>query len=413
MQFWLEQSPKAAAKIAESLGGKTLAENVQKWTKAVVEDDPNKERFDYIACELEMIQMQLMLVNQKLDEIKQLIITVAVRDAVQHIETNYQSLMLMMITAPNATMAALQESVRVQYDAIVSQNLVFNAANIIHYYLTTSASVGVDPLLLSISKNFRKKSLIEYYVGVKSQAAAYWDSLAKAATLLRFAAEYKEMTIPLYLGQADEIDKMIVAEGVYLEDGTNVVIPNAVRDPAQAWLLNSNGTLAGTFKFVNSNGGPMLSKFDSGTQEVKQIDLNWTAGRGKYYQTGGTQFTFHRFDFQSKTVAWGGQRNAFWSPMGYGDVRTCFNNDCTWKVDHEYTTVGNLQNIVSTVPEVLVTKTFPVLWVIEELTPKNGWKWVCTKKSCDTCTDVIKADRDSYEDVASDNDCQLDIKFAL
>jgi hypothetical protein len=426
--FWINLAGSSASALVSALGYESFGEAISKFTETAADwtkGDPPTE-FSYVSCMLQQIDHKLDLILQGLDEIKELIVTVVVKQQVQNIQSSFQTLQYIMEEAPYTKREALDESMYRLYEGIIQHNFIYESARTIHDYLTTSPSEGTDPLFVSLSKNHAKDSMIEYYVHMKQDAAYYWDTLGMAANLLRYAAQYRNLNISGYLRQAKEIEAMIPAQGIFIEDGDKVIIPNLIRDLSRTLLNDTKGIIHGTMKMRVARGG---FGWVAGNRVCRFVD-KYCFSSGRRVQYTETLVRFTRTTLDNPHADWASlyfevstDHGANFYPVGMDRVvQKCQPNFEPWSLPLWGIMSTNPLKLYAILPSGIVDKDYkPDHYLMSEMVGfKDGrLQYTCSKfvdddmEALETCRDPVMSDRSSYEEVADDEDCWFDAKWDI
>jgi hypothetical protein len=417
--FWLKVAGGTSSTIAAVLGHDEMGSAIDTFVEVAdtwMRGDPPTE-FDYLSCMLQQVDHKLDMILKQLDEIKQLIVVTKVLDEVNIIETAYQQLMYMMQTAGNSSRAALKATMEDMFNNIISQNVIAGAANLINRYLTQSPSQGVDPLLLTISKNSVREDIVTYYVSVKQQASAYWDTLSKAANLMRYASRYKNQ--PAYEETAKAIEKQISDQGAFLEENDPSVIPRFIRNLARNLLQNV--PISGTMKVRYARGG--LSLFAEDAYRYWVYTPAWISSglHSQHESPTPVRFTrrtstdpntdLSRLHLEMKPIAapdWTHSKSFITAGMGviswYGASET------GWGQGYS----NGLRLYAADLPTTFVSKNWvPDHYFMAEFVGEQ-LKYTCgDDNNKRQLQDALMSDRDNYDSLVDDDNCWFDIHFEM
>jgi hypothetical protein len=418
--FWLKVAGGTSSTIAAVLGHDEMGSAIDTFVEVAdtwMRGDPPTE-FDYLSCMLQQVDHKLDMILKQLDEIKQLIVVTKVLDEVNIIETAYQQLMYMMQTAGNSSRAALKATMEDMFNNIISQNVIAGAANLINRYLTQSPSQGVDPLLLTISKNSVREDIVTYYVSVKQQASAYWDTLSKAANLMRYASRYKNQ--PAYEETAKAIEKQISDQGAFLEENEPSVIPRSVRNLARNLLQGVE--ITGTMKIRYAKGGFQAIESNVFTHDIYNPAWISAGKRGSFDASTPVRFTrlkstdpnadLSLLHMEIKPVTFPDNvhtRNFVSAGMGVISWGRGYSENA-WGLGFS----NSLRLYVAGLPTTLVSKDWlPDHYYIAEFV--NGQlKYTCGDDNQHReCPDALMSDRGDYDSLVDDDNCWFDIQMQV
>eukprot|EP00762_Andalucia_godoyi_P002406 ANDGO_02730.mRNA.1 hypothetical protein len=400
--FWMNMAGRTPGLVIEALGFEAIGGFVDTLFDSLNSPDAQREaEFKYISCELQAISAKLSEISRDLQNIQQAIVMTQVKALVTEISATYQTMIYVFQSCPNSTVSSVKSQIEHLFESITLQDMVYKAGVQLHSLLTESVSSGIDPVLLSISKNHLKEGILDYYVEVKKNAMFYWDLYSKAANLLKFAARFKDMEV--FNKQAAELMTYVDAELKYLESGINGVsiIPPQISAMASDWLNSPDGVLTVNLKIWDAANGPAIFVREA-TSEIYQWPPCVTSGRGNVNTPGSTSITFSREKSSLLGSAPWGTGSVIWYYMGN-----------PWVTERIFTNWGgaSLMKLHFIGPNKPVDSSFEIRFLWEEYQGGGNWKWVCSLKGNTNCGDTLTGDRPSYDNVAGDKDCHFRITY--
>jgi hypothetical protein len=417
--------------VSDLLGRKTVTDLVGKFLTEQAQWTQGKPpaAFTDISCALQQNFHMLESVEDQLEAVRQKYQRSELLQAIRTIHEPFFLLMDIIQTSPNTTRDALTEGLNRVYNASVQDYASFKAASAVDASILTYVPPWMkEPLMRTISKAHIAKSLIEYYVTVKTELAAYWEVMGRAQALLNFCGAYtkdavKRTNCILY---SANIDVLLKTETKELEDGDTVVIPNSVRDPVRVLLDENKRTLTGAMR-LNSYQ-LTFQGFTFSSWNTVDYESNRTCFDSGliYYEAGATPVRFTRMkstepNFDYTKLMWEvSVRDEPFVSVGTGSAYWRNKEFSTEEGIAMFKGVRSWKQLYAELPMERVSKDYqlPRYWLAEfvEVGPHRGTlKFACATLSMSAvCFDSLQADRNSVFDAAADNyACRFEAKWTL